>query len=292
MVRRQRQSGVVNAGEIERWSSLVGGGGVVLYGLGRRSLGGLAVAALGCGLILLGASGRRPLTRVLGLSQDRDGVDTSGVRATGIIVEQSVTVDRPAAEAYQAWRRLENLPRFMPHLAAVTTGADGRSHWVAIGPFGGTLEWDAEIINDLDGKLIAWRSLGAIGAPAAGFVRFAAAPDGRAGTVVTAALDYRPQRDIPAAIIATLLRRQPHQQVAEDLRRFKALLEAAELTVSAQQQARPGQAVGDVFQEQRNARLDTASSDTVRQASEESFPASDAPAWTSSSEAGIEQSPP
>ncbi len=258
----------------------------MLYGLGRRSLFGLTLAALGGSLVYLGASGRRPVTTALGLSQG--GVDTGGVRARGITVEQTVTVDRPAAEVYQAWRHLENLPRFMPHLAAVTAGADGRSHWVAKGPFGGTLEWDAEIINELDSKLIAWRSLGATAVPAAGFVRFAAAPDGAESTVVTAALDYRPRRGAAGSTLATLLRRQPHQQVAADLRRFKTLLEAGELTASDEQRARRGLAVGDVFQEQRDVHLDhTGGDDTVHQASEGSFPASDAPSWTSSAEAGV-----
>ena len=36
---------------------------------------------------------------------------------------------------------------------------DGTSHWVAAGPAGLSVEWDAEIINEIENTLIAWRAL-------------------------------------------------------------------------------------------------------------------------------------
>ena len=65
----------------------------------------------------------------------------------------------PVADVYRFWRRLENLPQFMTHLDRVTEAPDGTSHWVAAGPAGLTVEWDAEIINEVENKVLAWRSL-------------------------------------------------------------------------------------------------------------------------------------
>src|SRR4029453_15844100 len=85
----------------------------------------------------------------------------------------------PLAEVYGFWRRLQNLPQFMAHLDAVTEGSDGQSHWVAIGPAGLAIEWDAEIINEIENKLIAWRLLPGSDVVTAGPVIFHAAPAGR-----------------------------------------------------------------------------------------------------------------
>jgi uncharacterized membrane protein len=65
----------------------------------------------------------------------------------------------PVADLYCFWRRLDNLPQFMTHLDRVTEGADGRSHWVTSGPGGLAVAWDAEIINEVENKVLAWRSL-------------------------------------------------------------------------------------------------------------------------------------
>src|SRR6185295_14925275 len=57
------------------------------------------------------------------------------------------------------WRDFQNLPRFMPHLSSVRVDTAWQSHWVAQGPAGTTVEWDAEITDDRPDALIAWRSL-------------------------------------------------------------------------------------------------------------------------------------
>lgn len=46
-----------NVAEPERWASMFGGGGLVAYGLSRRDLPGLAIAALGGFLFNRGSSG-------------------------------------------------------------------------------------------------------------------------------------------------------------------------------------------------------------------------------------------
>jgi len=82
-------------------------------------------------------------------------------------------LELPIADVYGFWRRLENLPRFMAHLDAVTEDADaGRSHWVAAGPAGLRVEWDAEIINEVENQTLGWRSLPGSDVVTAGSVQY------------------------------------------------------------------------------------------------------------------------
>ena len=76
-------------------------------------------------------------------------------------VTAAVTVQAEPHALYALWRDLENLPRFMSHLESVRTDpADElRSHWVVRGPLNRTVEWDAEIVEDLVDRRISWRSV-------------------------------------------------------------------------------------------------------------------------------------
>jgi uncharacterized membrane protein len=145
-------------------------------------------------------------------------------------VSKSVTINRPRHEVYAFWRDLEHLPTFMIHLQAVTTSSDGRSHWVTAAP-GGRVEWDSEIVEDQPGQLISWRSLEGSDVPNGGSVRFAEAPAGR-GTEVHVDLHYDPPGGKTGAAVATLFGEEPAQQLRDDLRRFKQVMETGELVRS------------------------------------------------------------
>jgi uncharacterized membrane protein len=142
-------------------------------------------------------------------------------------VEKSITIMRPPAELYSFWRELENLPRVMTHLKSVEPLDRVRSHWVADGPLGKAVEWDAEIFNDNENELIAWRSIPGSEIDTAGSVRFQPL-QGNRGTTVTVNLKYDPPAGKVGAMIASLLGRDPESMIAEDLRRFKQLMETGE----------------------------------------------------------------
>jgi uncharacterized membrane protein len=146
-------------------------------------------------------------------------------------VARQVTVLRPLEEVYAFWRRFENLPRFMRHLDRVEELGNGRSRWTAIGPGGVRVRWDAAIERERPNELIAWRSLSGSFVAARGLVRFGKAPAGR-GTEVRVHLEYTPPAGRLGTAVATMLGREPSQQVAEDLHRFKQILEAGEVAVS------------------------------------------------------------
>lgn len=144
----------------------------------------------------------------------------------GIKVVKTCTVNRPAEELFQFWRRFENLPRFMKHLVSVNETTSTESHWVAkIGSK--KAEWDSTIINEHPNELIAWRTLEGSDLAHAGSVRFKPAPAGR-GTEVTIAFEYEPPAGKAAAFLAKLFGKEPGQVVEKDLRAFKAFMETGE----------------------------------------------------------------
>lgn len=145
-------------------------------------------------------------------------------------IEASLSVLRPAQELYSFWRNLENLPRFMRHLESVQAGGNGRSHWVAKTPVGSRVEWDAEIVDEREGRFLSWRSLPGSQVHNTGSVLFEPLPNDR-GTMVRTTFDLAPGGAAGrlAGIAAKALGPITKQQVHEDLRRFKNLMEAGEI---------------------------------------------------------------
>jgi uncharacterized membrane protein len=130
-------------------------------------------------------------------------------------------------EAYQYWRNFENFPTFMQHVESVRVTADTLSHWRIKGPAGGRLEWDAEIIRDDPASLISWESLPGAAISHQGGVRFRKAPG---GTEVSLDIVYSQPGGMAGGLAARVLGEHPQQQVTDDLRRFKDLIEARWVT--------------------------------------------------------------
>jgi uncharacterized membrane protein len=144
---------------------------------------------------------------------------------------KSVTINRSPEEAYRFWRDFQNFPRFMSHLESVRMTGEKRSHWIAKGPAGTTVEWDAEIIEDVPNQLIAWRSLEGADVENCGSVRFTPAPGGR-GTEVRAEIEYTPPGGAIGVGIAKLFGEEPEQQMKDDLYHFKQVMETGEVVKS------------------------------------------------------------
>jgi uncharacterized membrane protein len=143
-------------------------------------------------------------------------------------IEQRITVRRPAAELYSLWRDFSLLPRFMHHLESVTCSDDRHSHWIARLNAAKRIEWDAEIVNDIHGSLIAWKTVGAPDIAHAGSVHFTPLADMEA-TEVRVVFDYEPPAARTIGIIAEHLGLSAEALVAEDLRRFKDAAERGDL---------------------------------------------------------------
>jgi uncharacterized membrane protein len=218
-----------NIGDVERWASAIGGGALALYGVTRGSLGGIALGLLGAALVQRGVSGHCNLYEAMNFSTAgdtalRNSENVSVPAERGTKVEKTITINRPASELYRFWRNFENLPRFMNHLESVTMTGGDRSHWVAKAPGGTTVEWDAEVYNEKEGELIAWRTLEGSQVASAGSVRFEEAPGG--STNVRVSLKYDPPGGKLGSLVARLFGENPEQQIDEDLARFKQLIES------------------------------------------------------------------
>lgn len=149
----------------------------------------------------------------------------------GIHAKASCIVNKSPKEVYEFWRDFENLPRFMKHLESVQHIGEGRSRWTAKAPAGSTVTWEARIVADVPGEVITWRSLENSDVDNAGAVRFERAPGNR-GTIVKINIEYRPLAGALGAAVAKLFGEEPEQQLDDDLRRFKQVLEVGEVVVS------------------------------------------------------------
>jgi uncharacterized membrane protein len=144
-------------------------------------------------------------------------------------VRAAITVRRPRQDVYAFWHDFQNLPRFMAHVESVQT-VNGRSHWRAKAPVG-TVEWDAEVVDDRPGELISWRSIGGSGVGHSGMVRFVDAPGDR-GTEIHVDMQYSAPGGPFGEAAAKLFGEEPEQQTKDDLRRFKQVMETGEVVRS------------------------------------------------------------
>jgi len=215
-----------SVGDVEDWLALGAGTALLLAGATRRTALGACLAVSAAPLLYRGITGRWP--DVLDRDTEANGTRQALGGQRRVHVRESVRLEVPVAAAYRFWRHLDNLPQFMTHLNRVTTMAEDRSHWEAAGPGGLTVEWDAEIINEVEGQVLAWRSLPGSDIVTAGSVNFHPAREGRS-TQVTVHLQYAPPAGKAGVWVASLFGREPSQTIREDLRRFKQLLEAGEI---------------------------------------------------------------
>jgi uncharacterized membrane protein len=215
------RSGISFSAEETRKLALIGGCTLALFGLTRKSKSGLALATMG-GLMAYAGSKQQDAAR--------------------FHAESSFSVNCSPQTAFQFWRNLENLPRFMRHLDSVRDLGNGRSEWAAIGPLDTRVQWTAEIVNERENAFIAWRSLPGSDLHNSGSVEFKPAPGGR-GTLVTVRMDYEPAAGAVGKAAAAILGKNPDFAIREDLRRFKALLEAGEIPTTEGQPHGPRSAL-------------------------------------------------
>lgn len=241
---RQRGDHGQNVANPERIGSVALGAALLAYGLKQRDAKGILAALVGGAFVQRGATGHCMVYDALGVSTGesdavlgRHRAGVTGAAATvnarkAVKVERSVTIARSRQELYAFWRDFTNLPQFMEHLESVRVDSPTRSHWKARAPAGSTVEWEAEIVNDVPDEIIAWKSVGDPDVANAGAVNFSDAPGDR-GTIVKVTLDYEPPAGRLGALVARLFGEDPDRQVREDLRKFKQLMETGAITTSA-----------------------------------------------------------
>jgi len=148
-----------------------------------------------------------------------------------IRVSKSQVVNRSPEDCYRFWHDFENFPRFMSHLESVRVTGERRTHWIAKAPAGTNVEWDAEIVSDQPEQSISWRSLPGADVENSGTVRFERAPGSR-GTIVRVELEYDPPGGVLGKAVAKLFGEEPQQQVDDDVRKFKQIIETGDVAKS------------------------------------------------------------
>ncbi|AFZ02753.1 SRPBCC family protein [Calothrix sp. PCC 6303] len=148
-----------------------------------------------------------------------------------IKVEKTLTINKPAAELYRFWRNFGNLPHFMKHLRDVKVYDAKRSHWTTSGLLNTTIEWDAVITEDRENELIAWASVQSADIDHSGSILFQPTVSDR-GTEVKVVMEYKPPGGVIGDTIAKLFGDSPKQQLGDDLRRFKMLMETGEIATT------------------------------------------------------------
>jgi uncharacterized membrane protein len=188
-------------------------GGVALFSCIRNG-GPLLWPSGAAGAALLArAIANRPFRQLFGLAGG----------AGAVHFEKTIHIDAPREEVYAFWSSFENFPRFMSHLKEVRHLQNGRSHWVACGPGGVSIPWDAEIVEQRSNELLAWRSVPGSLVRTAGLVRFDRESDGR--TRVQIRMSYCPPAGVLGHAIAWLFGSDPKSEMDDDLVRMKSLLE-------------------------------------------------------------------
>lgn len=207
----------------QRIISLLAGAGLLLLAA-RKSWLLRAPLMLGSGFMFFRSfSGRDPISQSLGIYKE-DGDST-------VRVQRAITINRPRSEVYAFWHDFKNLPLFMRHLESVEFLPDDHqtSHWVARAPLGTTVEWDAQIDEERQDEFISWHSLPGSKVENTGKVKFNDAI-GLTGTEIKVDLKYRPPLGGTAGVVLSRLAgEEPDQQVREDLRRLKRILETGEV---------------------------------------------------------------
>jgi len=200
----------------------------------RRTHGALAAGiALAAGAIALAAKQQNRRRHHDHPADDAPGFTARRDFGRYAVVGRSVTIARPRAELFAFWRNFGNLAQFMENLNEISpASAEGHSVWTIRAPEGQTVQVETRIAREVDGELIAWRSVDGSDIDTEGRVTFEDAP-GQRGTRVGLIIAYVPPMGEAGRAAAKLLRREPEVQARHDLKRFKMLMETGEIATSA-----------------------------------------------------------
>jgi len=201
----------------ENWTPVLRVSAAAVAGLGLytsiRSRGALSWAAVaGSAALLTRAVANRSLAGILGMNAE-----------CVVHFDKTAHILAPVDEVFDFWSHVENFPRFMSHLKEVRDLGNNRSHWVAEGPGGVPVSWDAEITASEPNRLLAWKSVPGSLVRTAGRIRFD--DDVQGGARVTIRMSYCPPAGMLGHTVACLFGADPKSEIDDDMVRLKCLLE-------------------------------------------------------------------
>lgn len=208
-----KRSSELNVPFAERTLSILSGGLLLLRAINRKKGFGW-LQALGAGYMLYrGYTGHCPLYTAL----DKPKLDNP---VKNLNIRVSLFINKPRKDVYAYWRNLENLPLFMSHLEKVTNLTDDTSHWKVKLPGNiASLEWNARIVKEEPGELIAWQSLSDSTIQNAGKVTFRDA--GRKATEMEVVISYIAPLGLAGNAVMQLFNNKVEQVIEADILHFK-----------------------------------------------------------------------
>jgi len=154
-------------------------------------------------------------------------------------IQRWTDVAVPVEEAYQAWKRFDDYPKFMHRVREVQQSDENMVKWTEKIWFS-TRQWEAEIIDDRENDRIAWQTRS--GTSHTGVVSFHRLSDNL--TRVMATIDFQ-----PAGLLEKMASglRFAKRAAQADLARFKAYVEfeQSNLEGTPQQQAQAAEDGGE-----------------------------------------------
>lgn len=153
-------------------------------------------------------------------------------------ITAAITIQKSAREIYALWSGLTGLPRFVRGIEKVIAGTGSVVDFQAREEpaSAATVSWQAEIINEQPGRMIAWRSVGAPEVPNAGSVSLRELPYSR-GTEVRVIIEYIPPKGALLQRLDKAMGQDPKAFLQMTMFRFRQLLEAGEMATTEGQPA-------------------------------------------------------
>ena len=224
------KGGRSNVSTPERWISMVAGLSFARWALkARTTRSRLALGAAGLALLDRGVTGSCPIYTALGVDTSR--AQNGSARQGMAVVERVVTLSMPPEETYNRFRRFEDFPTFMQHVRKISYVDHRTSQWSVRMPWGADVQWRAELIEDIPGEIIRWRTIAPSDVEHEGEVRFVQAPGGR-GTELYVRFAWSPPGGRTGELIAEALGQGPDRQLKHDLRSFKQFAEAHDVSTN------------------------------------------------------------
>jgi uncharacterized membrane protein len=200
----------------------VGAATLVLYSKFRGGLFG-RLYGMGGWALLFRTITNKPIRRSLGINGERSMIK----------IQRSTQINAPVERVYEFWNNFTNFPKFMENIEEVQEKGDGHSHWVAKGPAGVPVEWDAVVTENVSNKRIAWESVPTSEVKTRGAVDFERVNDQT--TRVNVNMSYNPPAGVLGHAVAQLFGQDPETAMIEDLNRLRSLLTEGKTTAKGKE---------------------------------------------------------
>lgn len=223
------RGGNPNVTGAEAWLSVLGGGTLATWGVKRGGALGVLATIAGSALVARGSRGQDPIKRAFTPSAVEDNIAKKHGWSTAATAAAGVSINKPREELYTYWRTFEHLPKFMKNLDSIEVLDDKQQIWRVKGPGGRTFSWRSTITQETPGHIYHWVSEGDI--RNAGSVEFRDAPKGH-GTEVVLQIAYEPPLGQFGRIAAKVIRMEPQIQARMEMKRFKMMMEAGEVSTA------------------------------------------------------------